>query len=232
MKLTVLGCNGPYPEKDGGCSAYLLREGDASLLLDCGTGTAAMLEGIMPAEKLNAVCLSHLHFDHMSDMFPLAYRAGMGEVPVYAPDAPADVRSMLDHFYQVNAPVNGLKVGPFTIDFFATRHPVKTCAVRVTNAAGRVLCYTGDTNTCDGLAEFVRGADLLLADACFTKALWTEDKPHLSAFLAAELAASAGAKRLVLTHFRPGIDRAVLLSEAREAFPGAVCAEKGMEIDI
>ena len=38
MKLTVLGCNGPYPAPGGACSGYLLQEGDTGVLLDCGAG--------------------------------------------------------------------------------------------------------------------------------------------------------------------------------------------------
>ena len=74
MKLTVLGCNGPYPEPDGACSGYLLESGETRVLIDCGTGTLARLTAIMPPEKLDAVILSHLHYDHMSDMLPLIYK--------------------------------------------------------------------------------------------------------------------------------------------------------------
>ena len=41
MKLTVLGCNGPYPAAGGACSGYLLETGDTRVLLDCGAGALA-----------------------------------------------------------------------------------------------------------------------------------------------------------------------------------------------
>lgn len=50
MKLTVLGCNGPYPAPGGACSGYLLQEGDTGVLLDCGAGVLAQLEKHMPPQ--------------------------------------------------------------------------------------------------------------------------------------------------------------------------------------
>ena len=74
MKLTVLGCNGPYPAAGGACSGYLLEAENTRVLLDCGTGVLAALPARMAPEELDAVVLSHLHYDHMSDMLPLIYR--------------------------------------------------------------------------------------------------------------------------------------------------------------
>ena len=111
------------------------------------------------------------------------------------------------------------------------RHPVPAYAVRVTNGE-KCFCYTGDTNTCEELADFAKGCDLLLADACFTDALWNENLPHLSARKAAELARDAGASRLILTHFRPDISRDTLLSEAQEAFDNVCLAEVGLKAEV
>ena len=53
MKLTVLGCNGPYPAAGGACSGYLLETGDTRVLLDCGAGALAALTAVMPPEELD-----------------------------------------------------------------------------------------------------------------------------------------------------------------------------------
>ena len=55
-------------------------------------------------------------------------------------------------------------------------------------------------------------------------AVWQENKPHLSAALAAGVAKEAGVKRLVLTHLNPAIPSAVLLREARDIFPAVSLA--------
>ena len=75
MKLTILGNNGPYPAPGGACSGYLLSSdsGDTRILIDCGTGVLCRLMDECPPEALDAVVLSHLHFDHMSDMLPMQY---------------------------------------------------------------------------------------------------------------------------------------------------------------
>ena len=36
MKLTILGCNAPFPNIDDACSGYLLSNEDTTILMDCG----------------------------------------------------------------------------------------------------------------------------------------------------------------------------------------------------
>ena len=73
MYLTILGNNGPFPAPGGACSSYLLESdsGETKLLIDAGTGSLARLMDIARPETLDAVVLSHLHFDHMSDLLPM-----------------------------------------------------------------------------------------------------------------------------------------------------------------
>lgn len=232
MKLTVLGCNGPYPAAGGACSGYLLEAENTRVLLDCGTGVLAALTARMAPEELDAVVLSHLHYDHMSDMLPLIYRMqGKRRLPVYTPQAPAEMRSLLAGAFEMHDLEHAEHIGALSLSVLPVRHSVPCFAVRCTGD-GKSFCYTGDTNTCDGLTSWARDCDLLLADACFTDALWAENKPHLSARLAAQAAREAGAKRLVLTHFTPGVDQGTLLSEARQAFPEAVLAHPGLTLEF
>ena len=76
MRLTVLGCNGPYPAPEGACSGYLVEAEGAALQLDLGSGVLARLTGRMPPEELTALLFSHWHGDHCSDLLPLIYRLG------------------------------------------------------------------------------------------------------------------------------------------------------------
>ena len=48
MKLTLLGIWGPFPIGGGGCSSYLVEDGDTKILLDCGSGA----EVTCPSEKV------------------------------------------------------------------------------------------------------------------------------------------------------------------------------------
>lgn len=233
MKLTVLGCNGPYPAAGGACSGYLLQTAGANILLDCGAGVLSRLTAVLPPEQLSAVVLSHLHYDHMSDMLPLIYRLSGREtrLPVYAPAAPAPVRALLESVFDLRDIALGGQIGDVTFTALPVRHPVPCFAARF-ECAGKALVYTGDTNTCEGLSAFAAGCGLLLIDACFSEALWAENKPHLSARLAAETAMQAQAKQLVLTHFTPGIDQEQLLKEAQAVCPRAVLARAGLALEV
>ncbi|NLG23884.1 MAG: MBL fold metallo-hydrolase [Clostridiales bacterium] len=235
MKLTILGANGPYPGADGACSGYLVEGGGAALMLDAGSGALARLMGRLPLTELDAAVLSHLHYDHMSDMLPMLYALGFSgrsqPLRTIAPHTPEAARALLNHpALAVEEPtetaVKGLK-----LTFAPARHPIEAYMISV-EGDGRRLAFTGDTNTCDGLYAFAAGADLLLADAGLLHRDWTEQSPHLSAALCGELAAKAGARRLVLTHLSPRYDPADVLAEARAAFPAAQLARAGETIEV
>ncbi|HML49183.1 MAG TPA: MBL fold metallo-hydrolase [Clostridia bacterium] len=240
MKLTVLGCNGPFPEAGEACSGYLLQSGWHSLLLDCGSGVLSKLARHLPFAALDGLVLTHLHADHMADVLVLRYalefaRNG-GErtqpLPVWRPSEPTQWAALLEGtpVFEIHEPISGT-LGPWRLSFLPVRHPVPAYAVRA-EADGRALVYTGDTNVCPGLGDFAKGADVLLADAAFPRERWRAELPHMSAWHAGELAAQARAGRLLLTHFAPGSDRALLQEQARESFASAACAQPGLSVEI
>ncbi|MDD4797485.1 MAG: MBL fold metallo-hydrolase [Eubacteriales bacterium] len=225
MELTVLGKYGPYPPAGGACSGYLLDTGAGKLLLDCGSGVLSRLMALGGPGILDGVVLSHLHFDHMSDLLPMVYAsqfAAISPIALYLPAEPAAICGLLRQSGAYGVHILETD-GQWTVAGARMRvhpaaHPAPGYALRL-EKDGKAFVYSGDTNQCPGLAEFCRGADLLLCDGCFTQAQWAADKPHLSAEKAARLAAQAGVKKLVLTHVTPGCDEALLLAEARQAWP-------------
>lgn len=232
MKLNVLGMNGPFPASGGATSGYLLSTENTRLQLDCGSGVLAALTELTPPESLTALVLTHWHFDHCCDVLPLLYRLASCRpaqpLHVYAPvDEASPVRQTLlgDPCIALHdiAPGDTLQIGDVALQVYPARHPVPAVMLRLT-AQGKTLCYTGDTNTIDALTAFAQGADLLLADGLFTRALWDEHKPHLSAALAAALARDAQVGRVVITHLNPVIDPETLLREAREERQDAILA--------
>lgn len=228
MILHALGTCGPYPRAGGACSGYLIEGGGARVLLDCGTGTLARLVARCPVEALDAVILSHLHYDHMSDMLPmqyaLAFSGRKASLPVYAPTEPEAVHALLrGPAYSLREIGDEVRVNGLRIAWTRAAHPVPATGVRL-EAEGRRLFYTGDTNWWDGLTEAAQGADLLLADAGLLARDWTPAAPHLSAKLCGELARCADVGRLLLTHLSPRYAPEDVLAEARGAFEGAQLA--------
>lgn len=238
MRLTILGMNGPFPAPGGATSGYLVTQGNTAVVFDLGCGTLSRLTALMPPEDMTALVLSHWHYDHCSDVLPLLYRlqATGKQLHVYAPaDENAAVRRVLqsDHTIVLHDvhPGDALVLGDLTVTAFAARHPVPALMYRI-EAEGRALCYTGDTNTVEGLADFARNADMLLADGLFPASAWTSEKPHLSANLAALLAVNAQVGRCIITHLNPAVDSATLLKEARAVRIDAELAQAGRQYDV
>ncbi|MEV6070140.1 ribonuclease Z [Nocardia sp. NPDC052001] len=101
---------------------------------------------------------------------------------------------------------------------------------------GQSFAFIMDTRICDGVHELAAGVDMLVIEATFVDAdthLATEFG-HLTAGQAGEVAARAGARTLVLTHFSQryrSLDDH--LSEARKEFDGEiVVAEDLMRIPV
>jgi ribonuclease Z len=101
---------------------------------------------------------------------------------------------------------------------------------------GRTVVISGDTRPVAALEEVAKGADLLVHEATFSQ----EDRQraretgHSTSLEAAEIAARAGVRQLVLTHISPRYSREApeLLAEARAVFPETVIARDGMEIEV
>ena len=102
--------------------------------------------------------------------------------------------------------------------------------------AGRRIVFTGDSRPSEATAEIAKGADVLIHEATFAD----EEQPraletgHATAREAAEVAAKAEVKRLVLTHLsaRYSVNTSDLLQQAREVFPETVVARDGYELDV
>jgi len=230
MKLTVLGNNGPFPAPGGACSGYLISEGNTNILVDCGSGVLSNLLKIMPFENLDAIILTHLHSDHMSDMMVLRYaiqskiNRGLMKNPVnvYAPSEPAEEyqRLNIEGIFNLNSitPELVLNLGKMNVTFREMKHPFKCFAVSF-ESGGKRFVFSGDTSWFEGIIEFSKDADLVMLDA----GLKSEDKksdnvPHLTAHECGIVAKEAGAGKLLLTHFFPEYNVGDLLKEAEESF--------------
>lgn len=231
MKVTVLGMFGPFEGAGGACSGYLIEENGTRLLLDCGNGVLGRLQEHCSYNDLAAVILSHLHVDHISDIFVLRYalendrRRGWraSALPLYSPAQPEEEFSRLPagdafeiHPYRAG---DRLQIGPFSISFAPARHFIPACAARV-ESGNTSFVYSADTGWSDEVIALAAGADLFLCEANLPPG--EESEGHLSGLQAGQMAERAGAARLLLTHIYPGIDPDGQRRDAQTAFPGPV----------
>ncbi|MBQ3667747.1 MAG: MBL fold metallo-hydrolase [Clostridia bacterium] len=236
MRLTILGCNGPFPEAGDACSGYLVESdsGKTKIVLDLGSGTLSkLLQKISGIDEIDAVILSHLHFDHMSDMPVLGYMldfSGVETLKVICPETPAENRKLIKGKFDVYPPAD-TGIGEFKIEFVKVKHPVEAYAVKLM-CDDSTLVYTGDTNECPEISLFCEGADVILADCGLSDEDWKPSKPHLGPTKCATLARESKAGELILTHLSPLYDKEKLADEARRIFANSTLAEAGMEFRI
>jgi ribonuclease Z len=101
--------------------------------------------------------------------------------------------------------------------------------------AGQSFAFVMDTRACAGADLLARGADLLVCESTYlsseSEEAWAHH--HMTAEGAAQLAARAGARRLVLTHFS---QRYTTLEpfgvEARRVFPDVVVAQDLTRVSV
>ena len=235
MRLTILGCNGPYPEPGGACSGYLIESdsGRTRIVLELGCGTLPRLMNYTDPTKIDALILSHLHFDHISDVPVLGYLLDFSDIDtlkLICPETPAENRRLFKGKFDVYPPQD-TQIGEFKIQFMRVKHPVETYAVKIFGDDS-VFIYTGDTNECPEIELFASGADTILADCGLSSADWRPGKPHLSPEKCAALAKASGASLLILSHLSPKYDKQELFDESAQIFPNTELAEEGMQIRI
>lgn len=232
MKLTVLGNYGPYPRAGGACSGYLIEDGSTKIVLDFGNGVLSRLQKFIDIEEIDAIILSHLHSDHMSDMMILRYavdikmnRGFMKKgIDVYAPSIPAEDFERIRYKEAINLkPIEAqkkIKIGKLEISFEKMEHCCEDYAISITSS-GKKFVYSGDTSPNEALVEFAKDADLFLCEAGL---LERDEKSmrvtHLTAKEAGDIAGRAGVKRLLLTHFWPEFKLEQYLNETLSTFAG------------
>ncbi|MDD2413543.1 MAG: MBL fold metallo-hydrolase [Eubacteriaceae bacterium] len=233
MKLTVLGNTGAYPGAGGACSGYLLEEGHDKIVLDMGAGTLANLQTVCSFKAITAIVLTHLHWDHVSDLYVLQYALEMAhqKITLYAPQNPEEDYKRLTQMdaFDVKPITEALtfSIGQLKFSFCEMKHPVQDFAVKIDNGKWTFM-YTGDTALCDALKSFASGTHAMLCDASFIEKEGTDK--HLSVYEAVDVANAAGVRHLVLTHFRPDVRPQKYFEIANDLFKGRVSKAEIMSV--
>lgn len=246
MELVVLGTGAAYPGPGQACSGYLVRDGNTRLLMDCGNGVVSRLQEAGELDSLTTLVFSHIHADHLLDIFPLFYSRlyskgkSYPRLPVYLPPREVDRFARIAEVLRVEPrklfegafdiaeydPSIGLHVGNLHLSFARNEHPIPTYAIRV-ESGDSSLVYSSDTGPSPALVDLARGSYLALFEATLDEADYSPEHPiHLTPRLAAEIALKAGVQKLLLTHMWPFYDRQAMLDQACQLFPGIALAEE------
>lgn len=102
---------------------------------------------------------------------------------------------------------------------------------------GRIVTILGDTRKCEAAIELAKGADLLIHEATFSagEEHLAYEYYHSTTTQAAEVAKSAGAKKLCLTHISSRYDRKDwlrLVQESEAIFPNTEMANDFKELSV
>ncbi|GAA1162466.1 MBL fold metallo-hydrolase [Kribbella jejuensis] len=235
--LTVLGSCGAWPEPGRACAGFLLEYDGFRVVLDLGYAALPRLLEHSPHGEVDAVVVTHQHPDHCVDVSALArvrhYEAPDAD-PVALHCAPGvlDVLRALEpnpdpaEVFDVHDLASTTRIGPFDVLTVELPHYKTNLGVRL-SAPGISIAYTGDSGPSPELRKLAADTDLFISDATLQG-----DASDRYLMTAAEAAHGArGARRLLLTHFWPGSDRAVSVREAEAVFEGEViAADEGLEL--
>lgn len=231
--MTVVGFWGGFPEVGEATSGYLFEHDGFRLLVDCGSGVLAQLQNyILPAD-LDAVLLSHYHHDHVADIGVLQYarliasliKGELPQLPIYGHTFDQAAFASLTHEPYTKGfaynPEEELQIGPFSISFLKTVHPVPCFAMRIA-AGGKTVVYTADSSYIEGFVPFTEKADVFICECNMYANQDGSKAGHMNSIEAGEIARDANVGELLLTHLPHTGNPSQLVEEAKQIFNGRV----------
>lgn len=136
MEVTLLGTGGANSTADKATSAYFLKHGGTTVLMDCGEG-ALGLRGDKPpkVEMVDAICFTHDHTDHLSGLMSVLRRMSMSRktpIEIYGPESAVKKARALAEIsgdmaegavnWHTIAPGQDYQIGELTLRPFSTVH--------------------------------------------------------------------------------------------------------------
>ncbi|MBI3452033.1 MAG: MBL fold metallo-hydrolase [Rhodospirillales bacterium] len=195
MRLTLLGTGCPQCDPDRLGPANLVRHAGLAYLVDCGSGvTQRLIAAGAPGRSLDAVFLTHLHSDHIVDLFQLvisSWHQGRdrpqrlfgpkgtqrfvdGMMALWRPELDQRIAherrpSTVALDIEVTEIGEGeiFRAGDFSVSAFAVDHrPVREAFGFAFAGGGKRLVFSGDTARCPAVVRAARRADALVHE-CF-----------------------------------------------------------------
>lgn len=243
-RMTVLGGSAAGVGTGMGCSGYYVERDGTRLVLDLGPNTLLELRKHTDFRMLDGIIISHLHLDHILDLFALRFtlaytpHRAARRLPLWLPpggaamldrtaqlfDEPVAEATWFSDLFAIEEydPERYLTVGCATITFTPTIHYVPVWAMRLSGGESGDLVYTADTGPAADLVDFCRDAEVLIAEATLLEPgsePW-ELRGHLTPEEAAELANATSAQTMVLTHIWEELDPQRFVDRAAAVYHG------------
>lgn len=230
MNIRILGYSGGYPGAGVPTSGYLISFERKNILVDCGSGVLAELQKTTPIECLDAIILSHMHQDHISDFSVLRYALDMkskrgdpiNPIPIFAPQSPRGIFDEIAGDTNISVSVidssSYLHIAGATITFHPTSHSVECYGIRVEHS-GSVFSYSSDSSYDPSLFGFLSDSNLSILDCGGLSADVEKDKKHMTPADCFSLHNEFGIKRVVLSHLIPYHSVSETISEAEACGP-------------
>jgi len=201
MQLTLLGTGCPNVDLDRHGPANLVDGGPSSrLLVDCGSGvTHRLLEAGCPGSQLDALLLTHLHSDHIVDLFQLIISSWhQGRERPQRIFGPPGTKKFVDGLMKLWAPElrqriahekrpsgaaldaevieihnnDTLKFNNITVHVVAVNHlPVRHAFGFIFETSNARLAISGDTTYCPALIKAAKGVDMLVHEVLIHREL-------------------------------------------------------------
>jgi ribonuclease Z len=240
-RVTLLGSAATLANRQHDTIYLLVEHAGGALLIDCGGSPIHKLERAgVGLRQVTDILLTHDHTDHLYGL-PLLVQGLMlyqwsgqwsGELRVWGLwETLATARALLKTLglwerIEIDWRPIPAEAGQIVIESADLRvltapveHMRPTLGVRLEGReSGRVVAYSSDSEPCAAVVALARGADVLLHEATNQRAA----PGHSTPAEAGQVAARAGAGRLVLVHFDPHLDPALLCAQAAQEFGGPV----------
>ena len=247
--MTILGSGTCVPSLERSACSALIQAGGKNILFDSGPGTMRrLLQAGVPIYDLAFICYSHFHPDHTGELVPFLfankYTGGSLRHRPLTVIAGSGFVSFFEGLRQVYGRWIELEAGLFRIDELANRqfdqrdfdtfriqsapvaHNPESLAYRVTGSDGRSVVYSGDTDYSENLVRLAENADVLICESAFPDEKRVDG--HLTPSLAGTIAARAGVRKLILTHFYPECDTVDIAAQCRKTYDGPLILAKDL----
>lgn len=250
------------PISDRNPSAQVLSVHGRLFLIDCGEGTQqAMRRAHLSFIKVEAICLTHIHGDHMFGLFGLLSTMAMygrtQDLHIYAPvNFGPVVKFFMSYFGEgvnykiIHHPLSmkepqvvheskNVTISAFPlqhkIDCYGFRFDEKRTERQLEKHAARSFAYCSDTMPFPELAQWVKGVDILYHEATYLDDMADKarERFHSTTIQAATCARDAEAGKLLVAHYSSRIrDISLFEKECQTIFPNTQALNDGDEFEF